>query len=243
MEDGTKEENKKHISEVAHILNSIAPDIVTVQEIKDARALNALAKATNLNVQVVSNFHGPQQLAILSRQQAQSAHYEAFVPVAATSPPRGFVHAAFFRGDDQILLVYGVHLKSNRGGIEENIPIREESARQLVRHAKEMDTLWRNQDRQPSFVIAGDFNTDPYQEAFSEEKTLGILKEAGFSWTGQGLLPGETATWISNGRYPDAAFDQIWVKDIESASMVIKTTPRSVSDHRPVSIVVAGDMP
>jgi hypothetical protein len=67
---------------------------------------------------------------------------ESFKPSAA-SPPRGFSFAAIRRGNT-MLLVYSVHLKSNRGALEEDIAKREEAARHLLAHASEMGSRSRH---------------------------------------------------------------------------------------------------
>jgi hypothetical protein len=56
-----------------------------------------------------------------------------------------------------MLLVYSVHLKSNRGALEEDIAKREEAARHLLAHASEMETLY-SKSAKVARVIAGDFN-------------------------------------------------------------------------------------
>jgi hypothetical protein len=68
-----------------------------------------------------------QQIAIASRWPPESAWSESLKQSTAT-PPRGFSFAAIRRGET-MLLVYSVHLKSNRGELQIDIAKREEAAR------------------------------------------------------------------------------------------------------------------
>jgi endonuclease/exonuclease/phosphatase family metal-dependent hydrolase len=235
------EEQELHITAVASVLNRLDPDIVCVQEIKNPKALDKLITEAlpNHSVQIVSNFRGTQEVAILSRHTADTAFMEEFVKAEAT-PPRGFAYAAF-RFGDQMVAVYTVHLKSNWGGVDETAPKREESARQLVTHAAEMTALYEKQGTPLTIILSGDFNYDPGREDWNDDQTFRILREAGFVWTGQKLPRDETITWISNGRYPDAAFDHILVKPaggVTAGHAETEKTDRTTSDHRPISITV-----
>lgn len=97
------EERQAHISAVTAVLTDLAPDIICVQEVKEPAALADLAAAS---LQVVSDFKGTQEVAILSRYPAEAAFMEPFVEATAT-PPRGFAYAAF-RVRDHMLAVYTV---------------------------------------------------------------------------------------------------------------------------------------
>jgi endonuclease/exonuclease/phosphatase family metal-dependent hydrolase len=114
-----------------------------------------------------------QQTAVASRWPADSSWSESFKPAPAT-PPRGFSFAAIRRGDTMVL-VYSVHFKSNRGELQTDIAKREEAARQLIAHTAEMERLYST-DAKVVTVIAGDFNTDPTDPRFAEEKTFGMLR-------------------------------------------------------------------
>lgn len=236
--DVPQADKEEHIQAVIKVLKQLEPDILTVQEVQNAGALETVAKETGLTLHVISDFEYDQELAILAKAQAVSAFQEEFV-AAAVDPSRGFVYAAFKRGEDAMLLIYGVHLRSNSGGIAASAPKREEGIRQLVRHAENMTALWEDQRKRVGIVVAGDLNTDPTQEPFDVDETLRILQEAGFRWTGEGMPREKVTTWISNGRYPDAAFDQIWVKGVEAGDAVVdQGVDREVSDHRAVSVVL-----
>jgi len=129
--------------------------------------------------EMVSSFSlSIQQIAIASKWSAEAASSESFKPSHAT-PPRGFSFAAI-RSGKTLLLVYLVHLKSNKGG---GTSKREEAARQLLIHAAEMTTLTSGSAKVVT-VIAGDFNTDPTNTQFASEGTFALLREK-FIWPGK----------------------------------------------------------
>src|SRR4029077_20565731 len=86
--------------------------------------------------------------------------FEMWNPNGALVPPRGFAFAAYEVAPRHVLLVYAVHLKSNRGEISEDIAIREESMQQLVAHIHEMNEAYAKLGS-VSCVVGGDFNTAP----------------------------------------------------------------------------------
>ena len=88
-----------------------------------------------------------QQVAITSRLQPLSAWAEEWKPGGAITPPRGFAFAAYQLSPRQLLLVYALHLKSNRGDIREDMRIREESMLQLRSHMKAMEQRLRQTRR------------------------------------------------------------------------------------------------
>ena len=209
------EARERHYSAVLAAMDKLDSDILCVQEVQDAEALQRLAEATGYTLQTVSNFRGTQEIAILSRMPAAASFFEEFKKKERDdTPPRGFAYAMFRLEGMHELHVYSVHLKSNAGGgIEVTTPKREEAARQLVAHANAVDPAGED-----IFVLTGDFNHDPTQDGWKDDQTFIILKKAGFVWTGQGLPREETVTWLSDGRYPDAAFDHFLVRAAESKS-------------------------
>jgi exonuclease III len=91
------EEQELHITAVASALKRLDSDIVCLQEIKDPKALAKLITEAlpNHSVQIVSNFRGTQEVAILSRHTADAAFMEEFVKAEATprNATEGFVKA------------------------------------------------------------------------------------------------------------------------------------------------------
>ena len=151
--------------------------------------------------------------------------------------PRGFVYTAY-NFDGHYLLVYSVHLKSNYGGVQENIPKREESARQLLTHVADVKALHRQAGAKcVSIVLSGDFNTSLISDQFAAEKTGQIILDGGFDWGFRGMTAEDTVTWLSDGRYPDVTFDHFFSQTDGGAvagRSTVLPTERSVSDHRPV---------
>jgi hypothetical protein len=138
-----------HMSAAKDALLDLHADILCLQEVRDWDSVAELISVLpGFQPLVVSRFRefgmsGPitiQQIAIASRWPAGSSWSESFKP-SATTPPRGFSFAAIQRGDT-VLLVYSVHLKSNRGEPRNDIVKREEAARQLFAHAAEMERVY-----------------------------------------------------------------------------------------------------
>ena len=86
-------------------------------------------------------------------------------------------------------------------------------------------------------VIAGDFNTDPTDPRFAEEKTFEMLRRK-FEWAWENVPLSERVTLPANGRYPDASFDGFLVRGAQALSC--KAIPiQEVSDHFPAILTIA----
>jgi endonuclease/exonuclease/phosphatase family metal-dependent hydrolase len=156
----------------------------------------------------------------------------------AIVPPRGFAFAAYEWAPGQLLLVYALHLKSNRGEIREDIRIREESIQQLVTHMNAMENAFGKLGVL-HWIVGGDFNTAPDEPRFAGEKTVPGLRAAGFRWCWDGMPFTSRVTVPADLRYPAACFDQIFLRGGNLVrAWVGKTSPQS-SDHRAVNAVVA----
>lgn len=230
-------------------LAALNPDILGMEEIRDAAAADlALAEIPDLKVQVCSDFLGPdgedttQQVVIASRQPAMGAWWEAWKQGAAITPKRGFAFAAFQPAPSHVLLVYTVHLKSNRGKLDENIAMREESATQLLSHVAAMEKAYGALGV-VSVVIGGDFNTSVDDAKFGLEETLTRLTAAGFEscWKNRPLtervtLPSEPSNNPQYPPFPDACFDFAFVKNAKFRSARVEIPAGKPSDHRPVVV-------
>ena len=187
---GSAEEQAAHVSAVISELKAIDADIVLLQEIRDPAALQEIIKAIpEYSLDVVSDFRGNLEVAILSRAPAKATEgfMQAFEEGEDANPPRGFAYATVMLTDESVLAVYSVHLKSNSGGIEETTPKREESARQLIVHCNGLKERFEKEGKTFCAVIGGDFNSDPTSEKWAEDDTLRLIQDAGFRWTGQGV--------------------------------------------------------
>ena len=193
---GSAEEQAAHVSAVISELKVIDADIVLLQEIRDPAALQEIIKAIpEYSLDVVSDFRGNLEVAILSRAPAKATEgfMQAFEEGEEANPPRGFAYATVMLTDESVLAVYSVHLKSNSGGIEETTPKREESARQLIAHCNGLKERFEKEGKAFCAVIGGDFNSDPTSEKWAEDDTLGMIQDAGFRWAGQAAGAGRNS--------------------------------------------------
>jgi endonuclease/exonuclease/phosphatase family metal-dependent hydrolase len=227
-------------ADLAH-LNS---DIVALEEVRDYQLASlAVTPLAGFKVDVCSNFppregqNEAQQIAITSRLQPLSAWSELWKPSGVIVPPRGFAFAAYELAPRQVLLVYALHLKSNRGEIHEDIRIREESMQQLGAHMKAMADAYGKLG-QLSWIVGGDFNTAPDEPRFATEKTIPNLRASGFRWCWEGIPFNSRITLPPDLRYPAACFDHIFFRDATLLRAWVAKTSSESSDHRAVNAVL-----
>src|SRR4051794_34842275 len=231
-------EEVKQIGSVQREITQLKADVIGLEEVRDfASAGVAVQPLPGFKVDVCSNFPPregqteTQQVAITSRLQPMSAWAESWKPGSAITPPRGFAFAAYQVSPKQMLLVYALHLKSNRGELVEDIAIREESMRQLVSHMKAMEEAYRKLGAL-SWVIGGDFNTAPDDARFKNEKTVAPLLSTGFLWAWQNVPFQNRITMPPDARFPAACFDQIFYKGARLQKAEVLPTAVVSSDHR-----------
>jgi endonuclease/exonuclease/phosphatase family metal-dependent hydrolase len=242
--NASRTEENRQIRAVHRDLGQLTADIIGLEEVRDSEhASLAIQPLSGFKVDVCSNFPAregqqeAQQIAITSRLQPISAWAEAWKPGGAIMPPRGFAFASYQVSPTQVLLVYALHLKSNRGEIHEDMRIREESMRQLISHMKAMKDTYGKMGAL-TWIVGGDFNTAPDEPRFSGEKTVPNLLAGGFSWAWEGIPVSSRITMPADLRYPAAAFDQIFYRGATLArAWVANTLPQS-SDHRAVNVVL-----
>src|SRR6266496_3691053 len=199
--EASAEQQNQRIKEAADVLRPINPDIVLLQEVRDydvcARLGEAIAPGI-YRVAICSAFKEPfqrglgkQQVAILSKYQAQAAWAEPWKSMNGVDPPRGFAFAWFKIGNADIG-VYSVHLKSNlitHGDREtetaKNIRKREVAIAQLLTHVR--DVIGTRMPTIKGVVIGGDFNTNHDQAMFAAERTLDSLADSGYQNGFEGL--------------------------------------------------------
>jgi endonuclease/exonuclease/phosphatase (EEP) superfamily protein YafD len=192
-----------------------------------------------MKVDVCANFppregqNEAQEIAIASRLQPVSAWVEEWKLAGPATPPRSFAFAAYQLKPRQVLLVYCVHFKSNRGEIAENIPIREEATRQLLAHVEAMKTAYASMG-QVSWIIGGDFNTSLDDPRFGMEKTLRNVLKNGFQWVWQNVPIATRMTLHAEKDYPAAAFDHIFYRGLTLKQARVINTTRDSSDHKPI---------
>ena len=236
-------EEDRQVRSVHRDIAQLTPDVIGLEEVRDfEHAALAIQPLRDFKIDVCSNFppregqNEAQQIAIASRLPAMSAWAELWKPGEAITPPRGFAFAAYQLSPKQVLLVYALHLKSNRGEIHEDIRIREESMQQLRAHMNAMNGAY-GKIGALMWIVGGDFNTAPDEPRFAGEKTVPGLLADGFSWVWQGIPLSSRITMPADARYPAAAFDQIFYRGVSLGKAWVAPTSVQSSDHRAVNAV------
>jgi len=244
--DKSPEEQNRRITDAASVLKPLHPDIycfkkyVTMMHV----VVSGMLEPGAYHVEICSAFKEPfrsclgrQQVAILSRFQAQAAWSGQWKSVEGIDPPRGFVFA-WFKIRDADIGVYSVHLKSNlitRGNKEaeaaKNTRKREVAIDQLMAHVR--DIIGAKIPVISRLIVGGDFNTNQDQPMFASEKTLSFLINAGFRNSFEGVPLSQRVTHPANHGYPDATFDYLFGKNFTIGQAL--ATPTEVSDHWPVT--------
>jgi endonuclease/exonuclease/phosphatase family metal-dependent hydrolase len=245
--DATPEVQAQRIAAAADVLRPIDPDIILLQEVRDYEACARLGEAIApgmYHVAICSAFKEPfqrglgkQQVAILSKYQAQAAWAEPWKSMNGVDPPRGFAFAWFKIGNEDIG-VYSVHLKSNlithgerEAEAAKNIQKREVAIAQLLAHVH--DVIGSTIPSIKGVVIGGDFNTNHDQEMFAAERTLDSLADAGYQSGFEGLPLSGRVTHPGTHGFPDATFDYVFGKGLTASQPTVAHA--NASDHWPVT--------
>lgn len=253
FEPATPEREREQMELAQNVLQRLRPDILVCSEIRDWRSFQQLVEPVEgLRVSMVSSFRSRddgtlwrQQLAVASRLPVVAAWAEDWRPTLP-SLVRGFSFAALEDPLDsqKVILVYSLHLKSNRAFSEaqvlSNYRQREESAHQLITHVAEMERL-TFRDRITGIIIAGDLNTN-HDGQFGDE-TIAILERGGFYNTWSGVPREERFTWRGSSQFQPTTFDYIMTKGFERARPRLFEVPAEVSDHHPIVIEVRRSNP
>jgi endonuclease/exonuclease/phosphatase (EEP) superfamily protein YafD len=240
----TRGRETKQIASVHRDIANIDAEVIGMEEVRDfANATIAVEPLRGFKVDVISNFPPredqkfPQQVAIASRLQPMSAWSELWKSGGKIVPPRGFAFAAYEIAPKQLLLVYALHLKSNRGTVRENIAMREESIHQLIAHMHAMNHAYA-QLGNLTWIVGGDFNTSPDNPKLAGEKTLAALHAEGFSWIWQNVPFAQRYTRLPDRRYPPACDDHIFYRGATLQRAAVVNTSAQSSDHRAVEAVI-----
>lgn len=245
--DATPEVQTQRIASAADVLRPINPDIILLQEVRDYEACARLGEAIapgTYHVAICSAFKEPfqrglgkQQVAILSKYQAQAAWAEPWKSMNGVDPPRGFAFA-WFKIRSEEIGVYSVHLKSNlitHGDREaetaKNIQKREVAIAQLLTHIH--DVVSTTMPSIKGVVVGGDFNTNHDQEMFAAERTLNSLADAGNQNGFEALPLSERVTHPGTHGFPDATFDYVFAKGVTASQPTVAHA--NASDHWPVT--------
>ena len=240
-----KGEEVRQIRAVHEDITKLDADVIGFEEVRDWQSAGLAVKPLpGFKVDVCSNFPAregqgvSQQVAIVSRLQPMSAWAEEWKAGGAITPPRGFAFAAYELAPRKILLVYALHLKSNRGEVVENVAIREESMRQLLVHMEDMEAAYGKLGA-ITWVVGGDYNTAPDDLRFKEEKTMKSLTDQGFRWTWEGMPLEQRVTLPPDKRFPAACFDHILYRGATLKKAEALPTSDTSSDHRAIRAELA----
>lgn len=231
---------RAHLAATQEELRELNPDLLLAQEITSERAFEDLVSVLpGARVAVVSSFDRldspkAQQVAIATRLPTRSA-WSAMWDGGSNRPPRGYALTALDLGADGTLLVYNLHLKSNRTEpgltIGDCVRLREEAVRQLLAHVEAMTAEFKRYGP-VAVVVAGDFNTNREHADLEHERTLAMMAEAGFRDGWQDVPPGDRLTWAGSPEFPPCTFDYIFTRGVavDGVRLITSTT----SDHHPV---------
>lgn len=252
--NASKGEQYKQTKEVSEQLGKMDPDIFLAQEVTDGKAFEKLVSSLpGMKVDVFSKFLEPdgrtvgqQQCAIASKLKAHSAWFEQFKPTKSLpNLRRGFAFAALEHPEGGLMMLYSVHLKSNRGsdtpeGEKDVADTRAESARQLIAHKAAMEKKFAG-EKIIGWMIAGDFNTN-HDGQFPMCTAVADLVKAGFhnSWD---TTPGEDRlTWRNDPRdtrFKPTTFDYMLTSGFkETQAKMVPGVSIETSDHAPVGILL-----
>lgn len=247
-----KEEQIKQIKAVKTILTQQSPDIFLAQELRYEGAFERLvANVPGMKTHVFSKFLDDDgetpsslQCAIASKLKANSAWFESFKPSAALpNLRRGFAFAALEHPEGGLIMVYSVHLKSNRGsespeGEKDVAATRAESVKQLIAHKTAMEEKFTGQ-KIIGWVIGGDFNSN-HDAQFPMCTAIEDLVKAGFHNSWNKTPKDERLTWRTDPdfqKFKPTTFDYILTLGFkENQAEMLPDVPLETSDHAPVLI-------
>ena len=220
--------------------------ILFFQEMRDATGCSNLVATIGdktLSLVSMSAFRefdrrlGWQQSGIVSDLPVVESSFSYWRRSHKVLPPRGFTYALLDGGDDGLIACYCVHLKSNYGSTTPEIREANRLKRELaMEHFRALTKKVQAPDgrRVTRFILAGDFNTDPFSGVFKEEKTIDILTEAGFVNCFAGMPLEARGTHPGNTRYPDCTLDFIFHRGFAGQSDCELSPAVPLSDHRMV---------
>ena len=229
-----------HARDAAAIIAEADPDLLVLQEVENARALEYLNEQFArpypwIYISKLRHSSGVNEklnLALFSRLSPSQVRQLSFSSLAgAGRPTRGTLCAEFTLGDDLRLLVYNIHLKSNFGEAPKN-----QTQRAIALHHLAADAISETLLNDPvptAAVILGDTNVDPDTEQFAADPSLQPLAGAFVDlWLGRPIEerttiptrhPGETGDPLMV--FPPSAFDRVFASKNLAGSGPWRITP------------------
>jgi len=239
----------RHIQSVHLLVEKRWPQVALLQEVVDADALQMATPGYPWRAMTDFQRAGdeeeklpPQNIALISQWPWSEVWEIDFhrLPLTPDRPVRGFLGALFQDDQGRRITVYGVHLKSNRGG-------REGAAKRRVKAIDYLRWDWRRRGLDPgrdAILLGGDFNCSTRNPDFTEE-TIRALVGEGWDLADRelGWPEGATVKADPEGRFPAADFDHFllspgWkqVPKGEKPRVRIISRENLPSDHYPVEL-------
>lgn len=253
--NASKSEQETQMKLAGQVLKEVSPDILLLQEVTDEQAVQTLVNnLPGYKVNVFSQFverdsdkPGRQQCAIASRLKADSAWFEPFA-ITENLPNlrRGFAFAALEHPAGGLIMVYSIHLKSNRGshtpeGEKDVAETRAESIRQIIAHKAAMEKRFADKSIR-GWLVGGDFNTN-HDDQFPICTAVADLVDAGFHNSWDSTPRKDRLTWHNHPedtRFKPTTFDYMMTDGFKKVqAFVPKNVPRESSDHDPVVILLS----
>lgn len=241
------EEMTAHQQAARPVIEALSPDIFIATEICDETALReVLAGVPGLTLHIISNFREAdddperrnQQIAIASRLKAFAGWAEPWEQTTE-GLRRGFAFAALENPETgRLILVYGLHLKSNSAMTPEqtqlNYAIRDASTRQLIAHAKKMAEQFAERGID-GWIIAGDINTN--HDGRFEDNVVAMLEAEGYWNTWRPVPPEQRYTWKGRiDRFQPTTFDYIFLRGLGQPTADLLEIHETISDHNAVIV-------
>lgn len=239
------EEADKHMKAAREALKALNPDVFVGVEVRDWAAFQELVSVVpGLTTHVVSSFIDPetgeirpQQIGIASKLTCRAAGWE---PWKANVPniSRGFSFVALEEKNGNLLMVYGNHLKSNRGDAQEVAAMRNEQAKQLIAQHDIMTKALHGKTISGT-ILTGDFNTN-HDGQFPLCKVVEELTAAGYRNTWADTPQEKRLTWRSrpNSEFKPTTFDYFFTLGLGDLKAKMIDSPIEVSDHCPIVLEV-----
>jgi endonuclease/exonuclease/phosphatase family metal-dependent hydrolase len=242
------DEADKHMKDAREALVTINPDVFIAIEVRDWAAFEELVSAVpGLTTHVVSSFVDPesgeirpQQIGIASKLTCRAATWETW-KANVPNISRGFSFAALEAKNGNLLMIYGNHLKSNRGDPADVAAMRNDQAKQIIAQRGVVEKAFVGK-KIGGWIAAGDFNTN-HDGQFPLCKVVEEMTAAGFRNTWADTPQKDRLTWSSRykSEFQPTTFDYIFTLGLGDLNATMLDSPLAVSDHKAIQITLPLD--